>query len=221
MRFRTSTATAVCVLAAGLAVGGCQPNSTTASGGSATLPATSADAAATTQATGTGAGSGTGTGTGAGAGSGAGTGSSQGGGSAGGVKNCQATNLSLSLGGTSTQVIQVVEMTNRGSTACKMAGFPGVDLVGAARSQENYTWPLVRASDKYSPVTLQPGGTAHFTVVYLPHHTDDGTNITVTKMVITPPNTFTQAELTWNQGVLLQDGATHPGTYITPIVPGA
>jgi hypothetical protein len=42
----------------------------------------------------------------------------------------------------------------------------------------------------------------------------------VSRLVITPPNAYTQAELTWNQSVVLQDGATHPGTYITPIAAG-
>jgi len=39
--------------------------------------------------------------------------------------------------------------------------------------------------------------------------------------VITPPNDYTQAELTWNQAVVLQDAATHPGTYIMPVVSGS
>jgi len=43
----------------------------------------------------------------------------------------------------------------------------------------------------------------------------------VDKLVITPPNDSTHAELTWHQPVLLQDGATHPGTYISPVLPGA
>jgi hypothetical protein len=37
---------------------------------------------------------------------------------------------------------------------------------------------------------------------------------------VTPPNDFTHASVSWNQSVLLQDGATHPGTYIKPVVPG-
>jgi hypothetical protein len=45
--------------------------------------------------------------------------------------------------------------------------------------------------------------------------------MTVNKLVITPPNDYTQAEVTWNQSVLLQDGATRPGTYITPVTAGS
>jgi hypothetical protein len=69
-------------------------------------------------------------------------------------------------------------------------------------------------------VTLQPGGTAHFNLMYQPFASGDGMEIAVTKIVLTPPNTFTQAQLTWHQGVLLQDGATHPVTYIGPVTAG-
>jgi hypothetical protein len=155
----------------------------------------------------------------------------QAGGSAG---RCQPANLSLTLGakiaGTSTtQPTQVVDMTNQGSSACTMEGFPGVDLVGVANGQQNYTWPMVRSSASFAQqnnqgiakVTLQPGQTAHFDLRYLPGTPGDGNNlISVVKMVITPPDDFTQAELTWNQNVVLQDGATHPGTFIMPVVAG-
>lgn len=56
---------------------------------------------------------------------------------------------------------------------------------------------------------------------HLPAAAGDGTDIAVAKLVITPPSDFTRAELTWHQPVLLQDAATHPGTYISPVLPGA
>jgi hypothetical protein len=118
----------------------------------------------------------------------------------------------------------VVDLTNTGSSACSMAGFPGVNLVGAALGKPDYTWPLTRASQNYQAVTLPPGGTAHFDIVYLPGDTGTGagtTNLAVSRLVITPPNDFTHAEVTWSKSVLLQDGATHPGTFITPVAPGA
>jgi hypothetical protein len=46
-------------------------------------------------------------------------------------------------------------------------------------------------------------------------------DITVAKMVITLPDDYTQAELTWNQPVTRQPGATNPWTYVTPVVPGS
>ena len=57
-------------------------------------------------------------------------------------------------------------------------------------------------------------------LIYLPA-AGDSTDIAVDKLVITPPNDLTHAELTWHQSVLLQDGATRPGTYISPVMPGA
>ena len=114
-----------------------------------------------------------------------------------------------------------MDLTNKGSSACTMDGFPGVDLVGVARGKQNYSWSLARLPGRHSKVRLKPGGTAHFEVVYLPTSSGNINNITVTKMVITPPNDYTQAEVTWSPFVLLQDKATHPGTYISPIVSGS
>lgn len=141
---------------------------------------------------------------------------------ASGTATCQAAGLSYALGtvtGTS-QRTQVVDLTNKGSSACTLQGFPGVNLSGAANGRQNYTWPLARQSAAYSAVTLRPGQTAHFSLIYLPG-ASDSSNMTVSKLIITPPNAYTQAEITWNQSVLLQDGATHPGTYITPVVAGS
>ena len=135
----------------------------------------------------------------------------------------QTASLGYALGaasGTSSQRTQVINLTNKGSSACTLDGFPGVNMVGAANGQQDYTWSLVRQSVSYSTVTLQPGGTAHFGLVYLPG-TSGNTNIAVTKLIMTPPNDYTQAELTWSQSVVLQDAATHPGTYITPVTAGS
>jgi Protein of unknown function (DUF4232) len=108
-------------------------------------------------------------------------------------------------------------LTNKGSSACTLQGFPGVDLDGAANGQQNFTWPLARQSVTYAAVTLRPGETGHFSLIYLPGNSASS-DMAVTKLIITPPNDYTQGEVTWNQSVVLQDAATHPGTYITPVV---
>jgi hypothetical protein len=95
-----------------------------------------------------------------------------------------------------------------------------VNLTGTANGKHGYTWPLGRQSASYSTVTLQPGQSAHFGLVYLPG-TSASTDIAVTSLVVTPPNDYTHAEVTWSQSVVLQDGATHPGTYITPVTAGS
>jgi hypothetical protein len=95
-----------------------------------------------------------------------------------------------------------------------------VNLTGAANGQANYSWSLVRQSATYSAVTLQPGGTAHFGLVYLPGNSAS-TDIAVSTLVMTPPNDYSHTELTWDQSVVLQDAATRPGTYVTPVVAGS
>jgi Protein of unknown function (DUF4232) len=220
MRFRNSTAAAVCVLAAGLALGGCETSNSTgsatgssggsssaSSGGSAATPAANASSSAQAGSTSSRAASPPGSQAGAARGT------------------CQPGNLSFALGAktktSGSQTRQAVDLTNRGSSACTMNGFPGVDLVGVARGKQDYSWSLARRSGRYSEVRLKPGGTAHFDVIYLPTSSGNIGNITVTKMVTTPPNGHTQTGLTWSPFVLLQDGATHPGTYISPIVSGS
>lgn len=209
MRFRTFTAAAG-VLAAGLAAGGCGSASPVPGPviTDSTAPAVNGSPAApVSDAPSTAAPS-----PGAQAGGNGGT--------------CQPQNLTFALSGKATtpgypgQKRQAVDLRNTGSSACTMTGFPGVDLAGAARGQPNSTWSLVRQSVHYSQVTLRPGGTAHFTVIYLPQAAGDSGGISVATMVITPPGAFAQAELTWHQTVVLQNGATHPGTYISPVAPG-
>jgi hypothetical protein len=215
MKFHPATTAAITLTTAGFIVAGCSTNAGSPATTSATTPAATASTSATTPA--------------ATASSIAQAGSQPAAPPssqpvpAAGSATCQAANLGYALGavtGTSAQRTQVVDLTNKGSSACSLDGFPGVDLTGIANGQQDYTWSLVRQSASYSTVTLQPGETAHFSLVYLPG-TSASTDITVTKLVMTPPNDYTQAELTWNQSVVLQDGATHPGTYITPVLSGS
>lgn len=139
------------------------------------------------------------------------------------VSTCKTAGLRYAFGARHDdqgQVTRAVNLTNKGSSACTLTGFPGVDLVGVAHGKQNYTWPLVRQSAKYSRVTLAPGRTAHFNLVYLIGVPGDGMNITVHKIVITPPNDYAHADLSWSQPVLLQDAATYPGTYVGPVIAG-
>lgn len=214
MRLVTSTAATIGVIATGLTLCACSSNSSTAPSAS-----TSASASATGSTAGTTAAASTSATTAAQGGPSTSTTSQN-----AQASSCKSSDLSFALGtksGGSGQMTQVVELTNRGSSACTMDGFPGVDLVGAANGQQNYAWSLVRSSARYSEVTLQPGGTAHFDLMYLPETAGGSAGINVFKLVITPPNTYTQADVTWNQPVVLQDGATHPGTFISPVASGS
>lgn len=223
MRFRTSMLVAVCVFAVGLGVAGCSPSSSTASAaGSAT--------------TGSGSTAQSGSGTPAVASSQPATASSQPGQAAGAGSRCQAANLSFALGD-SRQIAQgqrtlSVDMTSKGSTACTMAGFPTVDLIGDASGQPSYDWTVTRSSTtSFATVTLQPGATAHFDLVYLTGDLASGGGsknvISVAKMVIKAPGDNSQSDsdiegsLPWAQEVVLQDAATHPGTYVMPVAAGS
>lgn len=198
MRFSPSVAVAAGVLTAGLAIAGCSSGSSTSSasaGSTATATQASTPVSASTPVQ-----------------------------AAAAAGSCQVAHLRLALGatsGSSSQMTQAVDLINQGSTACTMDGFAGVDLVGVANGKQDYTWSLQRQSASYSRVTVAPGGTAHFNLIYLPNVAGDGTDFKVARLMITPPNTFSNARLAWPQAVLLQDGATHPGTYISPVVSGS
>jgi Protein of unknown function (DUF4232) len=94
-----------------------------------------------------------------------------------GVQACTDTFLGMSLGRRSgtTTVTQAVNVTNNGTTACVLDGYPGVNLIGAAHGVSQYTWTLQWATLSHTPVTLEPGGMAHFNVVYLAAAGSSGT----------------------------------------------
>jgi hypothetical protein len=103
-----------------------------------------------------------------------------------------------------------IAVHNRSGHTCLAGGFPGLDLNGGSTK-----WPLARKSARYSPITLHPGDTTDFQITFLPEPKGKWTPQTVT---VTPPNETTSVTLAWPWGpVLLQDGATHPGTYVGPI----
>ena len=228
MSFRTSISVAVCVFAAGLGVAGCSPsNSSSSAGGSATTnsgsttqSAAASSAPASSQPTSAPSAP-------------ASSQSAQA--AAANTGKCQAVNLGFTLGDNRQtapgQRTQVVDMTNKGSSACTMEGFPVVDLIGDTDSQPSYDWTLVDSSATGAKVTLQPGASAHFDLPYVPGDLASGGGsknvITVNKMVIKTPGDENQSDsdiqgsLAWAQDVVLQDGATHPGTYVMPVASGS
>lgn len=219
MRMRAGKAMPACVLTLGLAVTGCasSTSSTPSAAATATVtistqPAESAQAATASQTAAASTGSTT-------ASSGSGSGS-----------DCTVADLKIALGqttGTGTgQVDQQVDMTNTGQSSCTMDGFPGVNLVGTADNNVGgtfspLTWSLTRASVSYTPATLAPGQATHFDIMYLPWESSAASSsleMKVTELVITPPNTTSQVTLPWFLNLLRQDMATHPGTFVEPVV---
>jgi hypothetical protein len=211
MKIRSVMMMASCTVMGGMMLAGCQSNSgSSASGSSATTQAGSTASAGAVNVMTSNSPTATATGTGSS-------------GKSGGYAICQAKDLNISLASSddvSSQITQWVQLENATSTPCTMDGFAGVDLVGTASGKSNYSWPLDRDSEKYSKITLEVGESAYFGITYLPWASGDGTKFSVAKIVMTPPNTTASFTLPWDVSVLLQDAATHPGTYLTPIALG-
>lgn len=207
MKYRSVTKAAASVLAGGLALAGCQSNNSGGSTSNAVVTTPTGASSTTTSASSTTAANAASTASGDGA----------------ATRTCQAGDLDISLSGqneVSGQIIEWIQLSNKTSQPCTMDGFAGVDLVGAANGKSDYAWPLGRDSEKYSKVTLNPGEAAYFGITYLPWASGDGNKLAVTKIRLTPPNTTTTVTLSFSASVLLQDAATHPGTYLTPIALG-
>ncbi|MFE2520855.1 DUF4232 domain-containing protein [Streptomyces mirabilis] len=190
-----------------------------ASGDQSSTPASSSSATATggapaenagaTKDAGSSTGGGTGTSTG-GTGSGGGTGAGR----------CHTAGLGFSFGSGDGKVSSsddqqqlAVVLKNKTSAACTIQGFPGIDLKSSGGS-----WSLIRSGATPKKVTLAAGSSTTFTITFLPWNQGSGTEFKATSVVVTPPNETTSTTLAWPGGsVLLQDGATHPGTYTGPV----
>ena len=106
-----------------------------------------------------------------------------------------------------------VTWTNQSDSTCTMYGYSGADLDGPPPSP--YSLPRQTSAEPL-PVTLPPGGQAHTVITWLPG------DWAPTTLVLTPPDEVHSAVLDWpGGGVLRQDGATRPGTYVGPVEPGA
>jgi hypothetical protein len=224
MRRLRALSLAVATLSAGLVLTACGGGSNSdsasvedsASGTPSLTTAPGSTADGSTPAAGAPATTGSGDSASAGAPANSGTGS---GGSAGGGR-CHTAGLSFSVApGSGAQSVGspgavIIKMTNQGSDACTIQGYPGVDLVGGST-----TWSLARqTSQTPHAVTVKPGGSTDFTITYMPYAAGSGQSLDVKTVVITPPNETTSAKVAWDfQSVLLQDGATHPATYVGPV----
>lgn len=220
-------ATVGMVLAAGAALTACQGsasgNATAGSGGASASAAASAGATATTGGT-DGA---TTTATPAPTATGASGGTSGVAGAAATTPRCRTANLGFSFGPDSgAQAVGSqggigVVLANKGSAGCTLYGFPGVDIV----SRSGTRWSLVRQAKSVGTVTLKPGAKATFEITYLPFDAgNSGGSVAfhAASIVVTPPGETHSATLKWDgfADVMDQSGATHPGTYVGPVVAG-
>ncbi|MBE3201044.1 DUF4232 domain-containing protein [Frankia sp. CH37] len=141
------------------------------------------------------------------------------------ASRCSASDLTITLPAVTTdptrqQNVSVL-FTNRSAEPCSVRGFPGAQL----RTSTADSWDLARSSQvEVRTVTLAPGGTAHATLTYLPANPPGtaGVAFTPEALVVTAPDERESTRIAWTLGPLLrQDGATHPGTYISALQPGA
>lgn len=160
------------------------------------------------------------TGSGSTSNSGSGSNSDSGSGSGSGSKICHADELSGDIAPGSgaqsvgSQGVEAVELTNTGSSSCTMHGFPGVDLIAA----DGHHWSLVRQSASPTTVTLAPGGKAYFGITIMPYESGSGTEFKGSSILITPPNDTHQLSVKDDLSLLDQSAATHPATYVGPVV---
>ncbi|MFJ8312366.1 MULTISPECIES: DUF4232 domain-containing protein [unclassified Streptomyces] len=215
---RTAPVAAIAVLTAGLALTACGGSGSGKVAGSDT-PSSTGSGSTGTAAGSTGADGGrsmapSGGGTGGGTNAGTDTGADHGG------NHCSTAQLAFGVSPSSgarsdgSQGTVTVTLTNKGTKSCAMKGYPEVDLVGGATR-----WPLTRGTaESPSTVTVRPGATTTFNIFYLPFTKGGGQEFQPKSIVITPPNETHSHTLPWTySSVLLQDGATHPGTYISPV----
>lgn len=136
------------------------------------------------------------------------------------AQRCTDGDLNAALGGTTGDTGQrrtTVVWTNSSPAPCAMTGFGGVDLRGPDHPTHGPSYSLPRSAGPASPVRLEPGGTAHSVITWLP-----GDDWKPTQIVITPPDETTPKTLEWpGAAVLRQDGATRPGTYLGPVSAGS
>ncbi|MBN9102560.1 MAG: DUF4232 domain-containing protein [Pseudonocardia sp.] len=138
------------------------------------------------------------------------------------VVRCTAADLGLRVGGRGPDVnpgqkTVALVYTNISSRPCYVTGVPGVDLLGPA-DPNGPTYPVPRpGADAVQPrTTLGPGRKASATLTYL----SGGAGWVPTEIITTPPGDTHQLVTRWSLGdpVLRQDGATHPGTFVGPLV---
>jgi hypothetical protein len=136
---------------------------------------------------------------------------------------CPTASLDVALGAAnqtaSTQYQVPIVFTNVSALPCSLLGFPGADFGAAGAGAVS----LVRTAVKPVRVSLAPGQQAHAVLTYLagPDPTcDAGGPWTPSTLTVTPPDDTTSVQIPWPGGSVddCQTGATHPGSYIGPVV---
>jgi hypothetical protein len=103
---------------------------------------------------------------------------------------------------------------NAGSTACRVSGFPDVELIGPKDPTFGSIYFVPDQAGRSESIALRPGQRAHAVLTWLPGSWKPGyVRVVVGRSIPTA--------LPWRfGGVLRQDAASHPGTYVGPVRAG-
>jgi hypothetical protein len=108
---------------------------------------------------------------------------------------------------------------------CRVSGFPDVELIGPDFPVFGTIYFVPDSSGHPRSVTLRPGQSAHAVLTWLPSSLAPSARWSpgyVRVVVATDRGGGTPLAVRWPFGsVERQDAATHPGTYVGPIAPGA
>lgn len=149
------------------------------------------------------------------------------------AKRCVAENLRASLQGvpsrpaSGTQLTLRIVYRNAGSEPCVLRGEPVVRLIGPADPNgTSYTIPP--SPTRRAPVRVAAGDTAAAELVVLTQGEGDvgslGSRDWVPRRLrTTPPGGSGVLATDWPErlAVMRQDSATHPGSYVRSVAPGA
>jgi len=113
-----------------------------------------------------------------------------------------------------------VTLTNTAQQACAVQGFLRIDLIGPEDPTFGPAYQLPHQEGEPARLTVEPGGAVSSLITYLPGGQDGWVPETI---VVTPRDIYNQLETPWPAGVSVQrqDGATHPGTYVGPLLPAS
>lgn len=214
-------------LGAAMTVAGCTPSG---SDGGGTGGGSSASAGATASGAASGGAAGNTTATGAssqGAGNGQGSGNGSGSGS-GGPADCLLSNVSIKTGpylspaGTGIAAEPII-LTNTGSAACVVIGWPGVAALDGSGSQ---IYQAARVGAKGPASTLEPGESASavlYAVTSLggPSYGGSSSCAQVPNLLVTPPNETHSGQVAFGSPVCVAPALTalQPGTQGTVSAP--
>jgi hypothetical protein len=138
---------------------------------------------------------------------------------------CATTSLDVALGAikqtVNTQYQVPIVFTNVSAQPCSLLGFPGTEFgAGGALPVD-----LVRTPAKPVRVNLVPRGQAHAVLTFLTGpdpSCDAGGPWIPSTLTVTPPDDTTSVQIPWPGGSVddCQTGATHPGSFIGPVIAG-